>query len=412
MKAIISTLTICACLVGFSQAHTIDEEPRYFGAQKGSLLETQKRIQNQDQLLYPAYQRLIADADKAMKVKPLTVTDKITTAISADIHDYYSTAPYLWPDPTKPDGLPYVPRDGQINPEARNPLHTDQMRIRDFGQLVESLTLAYYFSGEKKYAEKAATMLRVWYLNEDTQMNPNMNYGQAVPGLTPGRAIGIIEGSAIIYTADAASLLKDYEGWTDNDQEGLDRWLNEYLDWLLTSDHGRLEGEMKQNHGSKYDASVARLALVLGRNDLAKSIINDVKMKRILLQIEPDGAQPMELRRTKGFNYSLFNLEALIQLADLGTWIDVDLWNYETDDGRSIVKAIEFVRPYVEVLPENVPPAVWHYEQIVPIQRVKAAPIFRKAANAKQDSSYEVIASQFSELKNRRLQLLYPAQVM
>lgn len=386
-------------------------EQRYFGAEKASMATTKQKIQIKDNRVYFAYLALIEHANEALKATPPTVTDKVSTAVSGDVHDYYSTAPYLWPDPTKPDGLPYVPRDGKINPEARNPLHTDQMRIAEFGDLVETLALAYYFSDDERYAEKAVECLRVWFLNPATKMNPNMNYGQAVPGLTPGRAIGIIEGGAIIFAADAALLLESYTGWARSDQAALNEWLNEYLEWLLTSEHGRFESEMKQNHGSMYDARVARLALILGKTDLARSIIENAKHKRILLQIEPDGAQPMELRRTKGFNYSLLNLEGLAELAELGKWLDIDLWQYQTQDGRGIIKAIEFLKPYVKQPQPGIAPAVWHYEQIVPIKRERAVPLFRKAANALHSQEYEDIASQFQQLQSNTLQLLYPANV-
>jgi hypothetical protein len=405
------TTWLIITLIFWQCINVVQATPRYFGAEKASLNTTKHKIKSKDTAVYSAYLALIDEANDALKAKPPTVTDKTSTAISGDVHDYYSTAPYLWPDPTKPDGLPYVPRDGKINPEARNPLHTDQMRMAEFGHLVETLALAYYFSDDEKYAEKAAECLRVWFLNSDTKMNPNMNYGQAVPGLTPGRAIGIIEGGAIIFAADAAALLESYQGWTQAEQAALNKWLNNYLEWLLTSEHGRYESEMKQNHGSMYDARVARLALILGKIDLARTIIENVKHKRILLQIEPDGAQPMELRRTKGFNYSLLNLEGLAELAELGKWLNIDLWQYQTTDGRGILKAIEFLMPYVQQPQPGIAPAVWHYEQIVPIKRERAVPLFRKAANALQSQEYEAVASQFQQMQSNKLQLLYPAKV-
>ncbi|MDN3702305.1 alginate lyase family protein [Vibrio artabrorum] len=411
MKTVAYTLTFFACFLSFGQAHAGNSDVKYYGADKGALTITKAKIKSHDKDVSPAYLKLINEADSALKLKCPTVTDKTISAISGDVHDYYSTAPYLWPDPSKPNGLPYMPRDGMINPESRNPLYTDKMRLDQFGKMIDSLSLAYYFSDNTKYAEKAASCLRTWYINPATRMNPNINYGQAVPGLLPGRGIGIIEGKAIISTIDAASLLDSYKEWAQADKTALHKWSTEYFDWLLTSENGQEEANMKQNHGSMYDLQTARLALVLGLNDTAKSILEQVKSKRIALQIEPDGAQPMELRRTKGFQYSLFNLESLSELAQLGQWVNVDLWNYETNDERGILNAIEFMRPYVEIHKDGVPLPVWHYEQIHALTRERAAPLFRMAANVNQDKHYEAIASQFEKFANSRVQLLRPSRI-
>ena len=146
----------------------------------------------------------------------------------------------------------------------------------------------------------------------------------------------------------------------------------------------------------------------MGQHNLARKKLESVKESRIARQIEPDGAQPMELRRTKSFDYSEMNLTGLTELATLGEWVGVNLWTYETADGRSIRKALEFLRPYIEKVPEGWPPRVWHYKQIVPFLPEILAPAFRMASIGYLDEEYEAIVSQFSDFKASSFQLTHP----
>src|ERR1044072_5271844 len=61
--------------------------------------------------------KLERDARKALVSGPFSITSKATTPPSGDKHDYMSQAPYFWPDPQRPNGLPYIRRDGDRNPE-------------------------------------------------------------------------------------------------------------------------------------------------------------------------------------------------------------------------------------------------------------------------------------------------------
>jgi hypothetical protein len=152
-----------------------------------------------------------------------------------------------------------------------------------------------------------------------------------------------------------------------------------------------------------YDVRVSRLALALDRPELAKQIIEAAKEKRIAVQIEPDGSQPLELRRTKSFNYSRLNLCGLCSLAVLGEWVGVDLWNYETADGRSIRKALEFMYPYVSDAAKK-----WPYQQIVSINRSELAGAFRQAALAYREPRYESVVDAFPKIERASFQLLNP----
>ena len=123
-------------------------------------------------------------------------------------------------------------------------------------------------------------------------------------------------------------------------------WFEAYVEWLQSSEKGKLERDRLNNHGTWYDVQVASILLFLGKRAEAREILETVKTKRIANQIEPDGRQPHELARTKSLSYSKMNLSAFKRLVKLGEKVGVDLWNYESQDGRSIPKAEAFLAPY------------------------------------------------------------------
>ena len=87
---------------------------------------------------------------------------------------------------------------------------------------VETLAIAYYFTGEERYAERAALLIRVWFLDPATKMNPHFRYAQAIPGHNDGRGAGLIESRHFIKVVDAAGLLGGSRAWTDKDAAGVE----------------------------------------------------------------------------------------------------------------------------------------------------------------------------------------------
>lgn len=307
--------------------------------------KVKEQIKRGDEKYLPGYRNLIEKAETALNEGSFSVIDKKRTPPSGDKHDYLSMGPYWWPDTTKADGLPYIRRDGEINPETRGEYVDTDAKNKLFSN-VETLGWAYYFSGEKKYAEKAVQLLETWFVNPGTKMNPNLNFAQGIPGICDGRGIGIIDWAGINKIISPIQIL-DAEGFiTENTKMELKTWFEEYLKWLLTSEYGRFEDDYFNNHGTWYDVQVVGIELLLGKTDLAKERLEQAKTKRIASQIEPDGSQPHELARTKSLGYSTMNLRGFIHLANLGQKMGVDLWNFETSNGRSINKALEFLLPF------------------------------------------------------------------
>ena len=332
----------------------------------------------------PALQKIRSDADRALKLATLSVTMQEIAPPSGDKHDYQSLAPYFWPNPDTPNHLPYVRRDGERNPEIYAvPNHGNFDKVMSAAW---NLGLAYYLFGDERYAAKSAELLRAWFLDPATRMNPNLQFAQAVRGVNDGRGTGLIETRAISRLVDGVSLLAGSKSWTAADQRGLEDWCAKFLAWMQDSKNGQAEARAKNNHGTYYDVQVISLALFTGKVDLAKSIAEQAKQKRIAYQVEPDGRMPLELARTKSFSYSTMNLSGLFELANLAERAGVDLWTFRTQDGRSIRAALDYLVPFATGEKK------WETKQIEPMRPQELAPLLLQAAQHFHDPRYREVA--------------------
>ncbi len=313
---------------------------------EASLQAVQKEIKNYHYFFYSAYLDLIDAADAEMKKAVNPVTNKTQTPPSGDKHDYLSLAPYWWPNPDTEDGLPWIRKDGQVNPDTRGD-HTDQVRSSEMFSSVQTLALAYYFSGQERYAEKAYQHIHAWFIDEETLMNPNINYGQAVPGSVDGRAAGIIEFVGVGKLITALQILEGDSILSQNEVLTMKQWMTDMVTWLTTHEYALKENNSNNNHGTWYDYQVLGMYMYIGDTAKALAKAESIKTRRIATQIAPDGSQPEELGRTKSVNYSTMNLRGLSYLSLMAEKVGVDLWNYETSDGRSIRRAYEFLVPYI-----------------------------------------------------------------
>ncbi len=305
-----------------------------------------------------AYNALLREADKVLTQAPLSVMMKTKTPASGDKHDYMSQARYYWPDPQMPDGLPYLQRDGWSNPELEQ---LDRVRLGAFADRVTTLSLAWYFSGDEKYARKATELIRVWFFDKATRMNPNLNYAQVIPGRfnNQGRCYGVIDTYSFVEMLDGVQLLEQSKAFTAKDSKSLKAWFAKLLNWILTSEQGQEESSQKNNHAVAHDAQVIAFALYAGKREIAERVINAFPEKRIYTQIEPDGRQPQELKRTLAFGYSQFNLQHFTDIFLMGQKIGLSIDNSTSPDGRNFYKAVDYITPYLGKCI-----SAWPYQQI------------------------------------------------
>ena len=225
--------------------------------------------------------------------------------------------------------------------------NTDKRRLSQMWKALKYLGFAFYYTNEAKYAEKAIELLKIWFLNPQTKVYPNVNFGQGIPGKTDGRPFGIIEWTGIAQLVTTLQILKSRNVLDEKFEKDMKQWLNSFLDWLLHSELGKMEGTRENNHANWYDYQVVGLSIYLGRIEEAKQRTETAKRNRIETQIEPDGSQPYEMTRTKSLSYCTMNLKAMILVGALAESIDVDLLHFSTKEGRSLLKAADFLKPYV-----------------------------------------------------------------
>jgi hypothetical protein len=372
--------------------------PKVFYADPQALADAKIKFAANDPSLKPAFDRLLSDADKALEAKPRSVMEKKRIPPSGDKHDFVSQAPYFWADTNNPGK--YIRRDGERNPESN--VDSDAGRLGGTCSDVTTLGLAYYFTDDEKYAAKAAELIRVFFLDPATKMNPNLNFGQGIPGKVDGRPTGLIGARGFVQMMDALSLLEKSKSWAATDQQQMHAWFEKYFQWLTTSKIGTGELNAKNNHGSFCTDQAAAIALYIGKTDYARKVISEAT-NRIGWQIEPDGREPLELVRTRSFGYSSFNLAALVDMASIGQNLGIDLWHYLPAKGGGIYGVLNFMAPYAD------PKKVWPFQQIHGYNHAPLADLLLRAAPQYPQSNLadELQFFQADELVSNRCRLLF-----
>jgi hypothetical protein len=288
-------------------------------------------------------ERVIALADSFMLLSPITITSSTSPRSAGGVHDFFSEGDYWWPDPKNPDG-PYIQRDGVTNPD--NFVEHRKAMIR-FGIHVGALTSAYKITGNARYAMKAVEHMHAWFVADATRMNPTLLYAQAIKGKATGRGTGIIDTIQLIEIARAARILIDMHAMSAQDSAAVVQWFSDYVAWLRSHKYGLEERDAKNNHGTCWVMQVAAFAQLVGDT----AVMNDCRnrYREILLptQMAADGSFPLELKRTKPFGYSIFNLDAFATICHILSDDKNNLWHYQTQDGRGMRKGMEFLFPYL-----------------------------------------------------------------
>jgi len=293
----------------------------------------------------PAIKKILKDADKVLAGEPYSIMDKEQIPPSGSKHDYCTLARYYWPNPKTADGLPYVQKDGEVNPEINT--SSDLGNLQRLCREALPIAVAYFITSDEKYADKGVETFKRWFVDTTTKMNPNLEYSQVIKGSNKLNYSGIIDGNQLTRVLDAVSLYSGSKAMTPEIRNGINLWFESYLKWLNESEQGKRERQSTNNHGTWYNQDIAAIAFFLGKTDFAKKVCEEAKSKLIDVQITAEGTQPKELVRTRSLHYYCYNLEALTKLAKIAQKVDVDLWNYNTPDGGGIHKALDYVTPFL-----------------------------------------------------------------
>lgn len=353
---------------------------KYLSLQLDQLTEQKRAIEQREKFALAYLKELMVEANRFLKSPSMSVTYKTAIPPSGNKHDYISMGPYWWPNPKTSDGLPYIRKDGFVNPERDK--YSDQVSFTNLVKAIQTLGLAYYYTSDENYVACADKLLFTFFVNQETRMNPNLKYGQFVPGICEGRPAGIIETTGLTAIIEGIALLSNSPKWSDNTHKGFQVWVREYYDWLHTHPIGVKERNAKNNHGTHYDKQCISMLLFLEDVEGAKNYIRKYTLKRLEEQVMPDGSQPHELSRTKSWNYSNMNMYGFMEIALMAEKIGVDLWHYERNGQIYMKTMIDWFIPYLKKEKK------WKWKQVKEERVTRIKPALELVANKYNDNSY------------------------
>ena len=355
-KNIFVLLTVIAILFAYSIKMNAQVTGIYFSNDQ---IEAVKRaVDAHDEKIMPFVHELKKQADKMMKKGPWTITSVSAPTPSGNPHDYFSEGRYWWPNPKDPNGK-YIRKDGLTNPDIFR-AHTKM--LNQVYDAVYYLSMAAYFLGNQKYADHAAKIISVWFLNPETKMNPNLNFAQAIRGVTEGRGTGIVDMHRYSMFPEAINLLEASGKWNNKDYNSLKNWFRQFLNWLLTSKNGKHEMNSGNNHATWWAAQAMAYSIFLNDTSVYNMLIEHTKKDLIGKEIEPNGSCPREEARTRSMHYSVFNQEAFSLICTMASLRGIDIWTYSTPESGSVKKSIDYLLPYLQGKEK------WQKQNIVPFE--------------------------------------------
>src|SRR5215210_3963216 len=288
-------------------------------------------------------ERILKAANQYLSEKPITITASVSPRSAGGAHDFFSEGDYWWPDPNNTDA-PYIERDGMSTPDNFNDHRRYMMRL---SVQVPALVAAWKITKDTRYSNHAARHLRAWFVSDSTRMNPHLKFAQAIKGRATGRGIGIIDTIHLVEVARAIEVLEGSRSLAQAELKAIKQWFADYLKWMTTHQYGLDEREAKNNHGACWVMQVAQFARLTGNQELVAYCRNRFKTVLVPNQMATDGSFPQEMRRTKPYGYSLFNLEAMATICQILSTPEDDLWSFALADGRGMRRAMAYMAPYI-----------------------------------------------------------------
>ena len=289
--------------------------------------------------------RVIKRAGEALVAEPVTITKYHSQYSQGGPNDFYSNGDYWWPNPKTPDGLPYIKKDGETNPNNFNDHRRCLAQLRDN---VAALAAAYKITGNNRYATIGADWLRTFFIDPATRMNPDLRYGQAIPGVSGGRGVGIIDTLPLVEVARAVEVMQQSPQFPPDVTTGVKKWFTDYLNWMVASTNGQDVAEAPDDHAVMYWLQVAVYAEYVGDQDQLDSCHSRFKYFFLPNQMGADGSFPREFARPKSsYSYSVCQLDNMVALCQVLSDANDDLWHFTAPDRGEIRRAVDFMYPYL-----------------------------------------------------------------
>ncbi|MFD2891039.1 alginate lyase family protein [Flavobacterium chuncheonense] len=318
--------------------------PNTFVTNVDALLSNKVGILNGNPVLLKAKAQLIAEVEKILeKNERYSVCYDKEVPFKGSIHDYYSLSRYAWPNPETETGLPYVGRDGEVNPEIYS--LQDSYMLGSVCNEVYKLGLAYFYTEDERYVNWIKELIKVFFIEEATRMNPNFEYAQVVKGKTNtgGATIGAFP---LVYLIDGIQLVQTSKNWEMTNQDEIEKWFEAFFDWMLNSEKGKNQGRAPNNIGTYYTVQVSTYALFLKKYDIAKDILLNQGKHRVDEQINEFGELSFELKRGNPFEYVKFAVTSFDLLMNLSSVLGVDLIKYKNSKGTGVLDVHYWLLPY------------------------------------------------------------------
>ncbi|MDP9050503.1 MAG: alginate lyase family protein [Acidobacteriota bacterium] len=287
--------------------------------------------------------RILNAAQRFLGEQPVTVMASHSDRTQGGKHDYFSEGDYWWPDAKNPGG-PYIRRDGFSNPANFNDNREALIRL---SLIAPALAAAWRLTGDKRYSTHFVKHLRAWFVDPATKMNPNLEYAQAIFGVSKGRGTGIIDTLHLVEVVRAIRVLEARGGISVAEMQPIRTWFADYVGWMATSQNGKDEETAKNNHGTCWVLQAAEFSQFARRPDLTSLCRDRFKAAIVPDQIDRDGSLPLELARTKPYSYALFDTDVLSGICESLSTKDDNLWTFKGPNGKGVADALAFVFPYI-----------------------------------------------------------------
>ncbi|MCF6264890.1 MAG: alginate lyase family protein, partial [Xanthomonadales bacterium] len=257
---------------------------------------------------------------------------------------------------------------------------------------VRTLGIAYAFTGDSRYADRAIEFIWTWALDPVTRMRPT----------PPGKRIQIyVTMPALFYGAD---LIGSYEGWDPAEKAAFEGWVQTIGNYV------RDNGDGLNNFSNWRTVMLASAGAFLDDDvllDKAETLWKDlIPFQIINSNSENAGLMDQEYTRDDGLHYSLFAINAMIQTAEIMHTRGVNLYDYvHVFDGGAtagLKLALDFITPYA------IDPQSWRddgYSQDGTIAQRHHMAIYEMAYSYYQEQ-------QFLDAINRWVRPMYENRIM